>query len=63
MRRARYYDVPALGAAATAHTTPDGTVFGYPDLSHEFDDYVHRRIVEIGSEELGRLLAKGNVSV
>jgi 4-amino-4-deoxy-L-arabinose transferase-like glycosyltransferase len=63
MRRARYYDVPALGAAATAHTTPDGTAFGYPDLSLEFDVYVHRRIVEIGSEELGRLLAKPSTDV
>jgi 4-amino-4-deoxy-L-arabinose transferase-like glycosyltransferase len=63
MRRARYYDVPALGAAATAHTTPDGTVFGYPDLSLEFDVYIHRRIVEIGSGELGRLLAEPSTDV
>jgi hypothetical protein len=63
MRRARYYDVPALGAAATAHTTPDGTVFGYPDLSLEFDVYVRRRIVEIASGELGRLLAEPSTDV
>ena len=63
IRRARYYDVPALGAAATAHTPPDGTVFGYPDLSLEYDVYVHRRIVEIGSEELARLLARPSKDV
>jgi 4-amino-4-deoxy-L-arabinose transferase-like glycosyltransferase len=57
MRRARYYDVPALGAAVTAHIPPDGTLFAYPDLSLAYDVYVHRRIVEIGSAELGRLLA------
>ena len=62
-RRARYYDVPTLGAVATAHTPPDGTVFGYPDLSPEYDVYVHRRIVEIGSEELTRLLAKPSKDV
>jgi 4-amino-4-deoxy-L-arabinose transferase-like glycosyltransferase len=56
-RRARYYDVPTLGAVATAYTPPDATVFGYPDLSPEYDVYVRRRIVEIGSEELARLLA------
>jgi len=56
VRRARYYDVPALGAAATAHALPDGTVFGYPDLSLEYDVYVHRPIIEIGSEELARVL-------
>src|SRR5262249_39619897 len=55
MRRARYYDVPAL-AAATAHTSPHGTVFGYPDLSLEYDVYIPRRIVEIGPRELGRLV-------
>ena len=58
VRRARYYDIPALGAAATAHTEPGGTTFGYPDLSLEYDVYVHRRIVEIGSGELRRLLAQ-----
>jgi 4-amino-4-deoxy-L-arabinose transferase-like glycosyltransferase len=58
IRRARYYDVRALGAAATAHTPPGGKVFGYPDLSLEYDVYVRRRIVEIGSAELGQLLAK-----
>jgi 4-amino-4-deoxy-L-arabinose transferase-like glycosyltransferase len=58
MRRARYYDVPALGAAATTHTSRGGTTFGYPDLSLEYDVYVRRRIVEIGSGELGRLLAE-----
>jgi len=63
IRRARYYDVPTLGAVATAHTPPDGTVFGYPDLSLEHDVYVHRRIVEIGSEELARLLAKPSKDV
>ena len=57
MRRARYYDGPALGAAATAHVPPDGTLFAYPDLSLQYDVYVHRRIVEISSDELGRLLA------
>jgi len=57
-RRARYYDVPALGAVATAHTPPDATVFGYPDLSLEYDVYLRRRIVEIGPDELARLLAK-----
>ena len=62
-RRARYYDVPTLGAVATAHTPPDGTVFGYPDLSPEYDVYVHRRIVEIGSEDLARLLAKPSSDV
>src|SRR5262245_23561721 len=40
IRRARYYDIPALGAVATAHTLPDGTVFGYPELSLEYDVYV-----------------------
>jgi len=64
VRRARYYDVPALGAVATAHTPPNGTVFGYPDLSLEHDVYVRRRIVEIGSEELaGLLLAKPSKDV
>src|SRR2546421_2021193 len=58
IRRARYYDVRALGAAATTHTPADGTVFGYPDLSLAYDVYVDRRIVEIGPEELGRVLAK-----
>ena len=58
IRRARYYDVRALGAAATTHTAANGTVFGYPDLSLAYDVYVDRRIVEIGPEELGRLLAK-----
>ena len=58
VRRARYYDVPALGAVATAHTPADGTVFVYPDLSPEDDVYVRRCIVEIGSDELARLLAK-----
>lgn len=62
-RRARYYDVPTLGAVATAHTPADGTVFGYPDLSPEYDVYVRRRIVEIGSEELARLLAKPSKDV
>jgi 4-amino-4-deoxy-L-arabinose transferase-like glycosyltransferase len=57
-RRARYYDVPTLGAVATAHTPPDAIVFGYPDLSLEYDVYVRRRIVEIDPEELVRLLAK-----
>jgi len=56
-RRARYYDVPALGAAATAHLPPDGTLFAYPDLSLQYDVYVRRRIVEIGSDDLNRLLA------
>ncbi len=63
LRRARYYDVPTLGAVATAHTPPDGTVFGYPDLSLEYDVYVHRRIVEIGSEQLTRLLAEPSKDV
>src|SRR6267143_975607 len=63
VRRARYYDVPALGAVATAHTPPDGTVFGYPDLSLEHDVYVRRRIVEIDSEELAGLLAKPSKDV
>jgi hypothetical protein len=62
-RRARYYDVPTLGAVATAHTPADGTVFGYPDLSPEYDVYVHRRIVEINSEDLARLLAKPSADV
>jgi 4-amino-4-deoxy-L-arabinose transferase-like glycosyltransferase len=57
LRRARYYDVPALGAAATAHLPPDGTLFAYPDLSLQYDVYVRRRIVEIGSDDLNRLLA------
>jgi 4-amino-4-deoxy-L-arabinose transferase-like glycosyltransferase len=57
MRRARYYDVPALGAAATEHLPPDGTLFAYPDLTLQYDVYVRRRIVEIGSDELHRLLA------
>jgi hypothetical protein len=63
VRRARYYDVPALGAVATAHTPADGTVFGYPDLSPEYDVYVRRRIVEIGSDELARRLAKPSKDV
>jgi len=64
VRRARYYDVPALGAVATPHTPLNGTVFGYPDLSLEHDVYVRRRIVEIGSEELaGLLLAKPSKDV
>jgi len=63
VRRARHYDVPTLGAVATAHTPPDGTVFGYPDLSPEYDVYVRRRIVEIGSEELARLLAEPSKDV
>jgi 4-amino-4-deoxy-L-arabinose transferase-like glycosyltransferase len=58
VRRARYYDVAALGSAATNHLSDGGTAFGYPDLSLEYDVYVHRRIVEIGSGELGRLLAE-----
>jgi len=62
-RRARYYDVPTLGAVATAHTPPDGTVFGYPDLSPEYDVYVHRHIVEISSEDLACLLAKPSADV
>ena len=57
-RRAHYYDIPALGATATAHTEPGGTAFGYPDLPLEYDVYVHRRIVEIGPDELRRLLAE-----
>src|SRR5262249_34978508 len=57
MRRARYYDVPALGAAATDHLPPDGTLFAYPDLTLQYDVYVRRRIVEIGPDELQRLLA------
>ncbi len=57
VRRARYYDVPALGAMATAHTPPDATVFGYPDLSLEYDVYVRRRIVEIDPTQLAGLLA------
>src|SRR5262249_4772569 len=56
-RRAPYYDVPALGAAATAHLPSDGTLFAYPDLSLQYDVYVRRRIVEIGSDDLHRLLA------
>ena len=43
---------------ATAHTPPDATVFGYPDLSLEYDVYVRRRIVEIDATELASLLAK-----
>ena len=39
------------------HTAPGGTAFGYPDLSLEYDVYVRRRIVEINSGELRRLLA------
>jgi 4-amino-4-deoxy-L-arabinose transferase-like glycosyltransferase len=62
-RRAHYYDVRALGAVATLHTPPDATVFGYPDLSLEYDVYVRRRIVEIDSEELARLLAKPSTDV
>jgi len=58
MRRARLYDVPALGAAAAAHTVPGSTTFAYPDLSLEYDVYIHRRIVEIDSSELRSLLAK-----
>jgi 4-amino-4-deoxy-L-arabinose transferase-like glycosyltransferase len=58
VRRSRYYDVPALGAAAMNHTAGGGTVFGYPDLPLEYDVYVRRRIVEIGSGELSRLLAE-----
>jgi 4-amino-4-deoxy-L-arabinose transferase-like glycosyltransferase len=57
VRRARYYDVPALGAAATMHLPPDGTLFAYPDLSLQYDVYVRRRIVEIGADELHRVLA------
>src|SRR5262245_29087467 len=57
MRRARYYDVPALGAAATDHLPADGTLFAYPDLTLQYDVYVCRRIVEIGPDELQRLLA------
>jgi len=63
IRRARYYDVPALGAAATAHTSPGGTAFGYPDLQLEYDVYVHRRIVEIGAGELRHLLAQPSTDV
>src|SRR2546428_14195206 len=59
-RRARYYDVPTLGAVATAHTPPDGTVFGYPDFSPEYDVYVYRRIVEIGSQGLARPRCKAS---
>jgi 4-amino-4-deoxy-L-arabinose transferase-like glycosyltransferase len=58
VRRARYYDIPALGAAATAHTPPDATVYGYPDLSLEYDVYLRRRIVEIERPQLTGLLAK-----
>jgi len=57
-RRLRYYDVPALGAIATTHTPPDATVFGYPDLSLQYDVYLRRRIVEIDATELAGLLAK-----
>src|SRR5437879_11419154 len=52
VRRARYYDVPALGAVATAHTPPNGTVFGYPDLSLAHAVYVRRRLVGVGADEL-----------
>jgi len=38
-------------------------VFGYPDLSLEYDVYLRRRIVEIGPEELARLLAKPSSDV
>jgi len=62
-RRARHYDVPALGAVATAHTAPDATVFGYPDLSLEYDVYVRRRIVEIDFADLSALLAKPSTDV
>jgi len=55
-RRARYYDIPALGTAAMAHAAPGRTAFGDPDLSLEYDVYVRRRIVEIDSGELRRLL-------
>ncbi len=58
VRRARYYDVPALGTAATTHTSPGGTAFGYPDLSLEYDVYIRRHIVEIGAGELGHMLAE-----
>jgi len=34
------------------------TAFAYPDLSLEYDVYVHRRIVEIDCSELQRLLAE-----
>jgi 4-amino-4-deoxy-L-arabinose transferase-like glycosyltransferase len=57
-RRARYYDIPALGTAAMAHTAPGRAAFGYPDLSLEYDVYVRRRIVEIDSGELRRILAE-----
>jgi 4-amino-4-deoxy-L-arabinose transferase-like glycosyltransferase len=57
-RRARYYDIPALGAAAMGHTAPGRTTFGYPDLSLEYDVYVRGRVVEIDSGELRRLIAE-----
>jgi len=60
LRRARYYDVPALGAAATAHASPHGTVFGYPKLSLEYDVYILRRIVDLGPGELDRLLPESS---
>ena len=63
IRRARYYDIRALGAAANTHTPSDGTVFGYPDLSLAYDVYVGRRIVEIGPKELGGVLAKPSTDV
>jgi 4-amino-4-deoxy-L-arabinose transferase-like glycosyltransferase len=56
-RRAHYYDVPGLGVAAAAHVPRDGTLFAYPDLSLQYDVYVRRQIVEIGSDELHHLLA------
>jgi len=57
VRRARYYDVPALGAAAATQVPAGGTLFAYPDLPLQYDVYVRRRIVEIGSDELHRVLA------
>jgi 4-amino-4-deoxy-L-arabinose transferase-like glycosyltransferase len=64
VRRARYYDVPAIGAVANARTPSDGTVIGHPDLSLEYDVYIDRRIVEIGSpEELARRLSASSQDV
>ena len=63
IRRARHYDIRALGAVAIAHTSPNATVFGYPDLSLEYDVYVRRNIVEIGPADLSALLAKPSADV
>lgn len=57
-RYAREFDVRALAAAAAAHTPPDGTVIGHPDLRLSYDFYLRRAVIEIGlSAAVARVLA------